>query len=195
MENNIDEQGLHVIERGDVLPALRAHVAHVPFQQKRSPRELLLVLAQRVMLFHISATQCEPQSGCKSNASQQMQSGRMSWGGERTRRRSRPACAWWREQASLARIDAAQTCRLQSNTISRCKRNERAALHGDDVVDVGLEQPAVEAEARGVLEDDDFRDEGCQWLGARHIAALSLGSVSRRLLRRAVRSLCLFYIP
>ena len=118
----------------------------------------------------------------------------MSWGGERTRRRSRPACAWWREQASLARIDAAQTCRLQSNTISRCKRNERAALHGDDVVDVGLEQPAVEAEARGVLEDDDFRDEGCQWLGARHIAALSLGSVSRWLLRRAVRSLCLFYI-
>ncbi len=75
MKDDVDEQALHVVERGDVLAALRAHVAHVPFQQQRTPRELLLVLAQRVMLFYISATQCEPQSSCKLNASKQMQSG------------------------------------------------------------------------------------------------------------------------
>jgi hypothetical protein len=115
-------------------------------------------------------------------------------GGSRTRRRSRPACAWWREQESLARTDAAQTYRQQSNKISRWLQKKREAaltLHGDDVVDVSLEQPAVQAEARGVLEDDDFRDEGGQRLRARHIAALSLGSVSRWLLRGAARSLFL----
>lgn len=47
-------------------------------------------------------------------------------------------------------------------------------VHGYYIVDVGLEQLAVQAEARGILEDDDLGDESGKSLGARHIATLGL---------------------
>jgi hypothetical protein len=53
VQNNIDQEILHVIEGCDVLAALRRHAAHVALQKQRLLGELLFVLAKRVMLFHI----------------------------------------------------------------------------------------------------------------------------------------------